>query len=351
MKGMVLAAGFGTRFRPVTYEIPKPMVPLCNRPLIAYAIEPLLSAGCRQIVVNLHHLPATLERYLLERYEGRCDFEFSFEPEILGTGGGIRKVREFLRQGDDFLLVNGDTVQFPDFEVLRRARRSIDALAALTLRHPPEGDRFTKVFFDEGRITGFGSGSGETLMFSGSHCISSKVFEYLPDRDFSGITEDVYIPVLRDGTASIAGIVNDGLWFDIGTPLRYMSASRELLAMMAAGQLAPPHDSSVISRSASLVSSRSQVEGTIDRSVVGENSRIGSASVLSGSAIWDHSTVMSATLEDSIVAGGVDLPRGTKAKNAMICRRIDEVDYDSTVTRVGDLCGVPIDPSKPFFFE
>jgi len=351
MKGMVLAAGFGTRFRPVTHEIPKPMVPLCNRPLIAYAIDPLLTAGCREIIVNLHHLPATLETYLRERYEVRCDFEFSYEPEILGTGGGIRKVRESLEGGEDFLLVNGDTVQFPDFEVLRDARRSIDALAALTLRHPPAGDRFTKVFFDEGKITGFGTGTGEALMFSGSHCISSKVFDFLPDRDFSGITEDVYIPVLREKTGTLAGLVNDGLWFDIGTPLRYMSAQRELLAMLTAGALAPPDGSQVMKESGSLVSNRSQVDGRVHRSVVGENSRIGSASTLNGSAVWDHSTVMRAALEDSIVAGGVEIPEGMTAKNAMICRSLDDIEYDEGITRVGDLLAVAIDPSRPFLFE
>ncbi|HEY4641342.1 MAG TPA: sugar phosphate nucleotidyltransferase, partial [Thermoanaerobaculia bacterium] len=137
MKAMILAAGYGTRLRPVTYTMPKPVVPLAGRPLMGWAVEALLAAGISDFVVNLHHLPEPIERYLRDRYARRARFEFSFEPEILGTGGGVRKVRTLLENDSEFFLVNGDTVQFPPYDALRAARRN--ALAALTLRHPPEG--------------------------------------------------------------------------------------------------------------------------------------------------------------------------------------------------------------------
>jgi NDP-sugar pyrophosphorylase family protein len=168
MKSMILAAGFGTRFRPLTYTLPKPMVPLLNKPLIAWAADSLLSAGVHDVIVNLHHLPAPLEAYLTAGYSGRVRFHFSFEEEILGTGGGVRRVRPQLESEEDFFLVNGDTVQFPNWDALGEARRSRDSLAAITLRHPPAHDRFTAVYFDEGLVTGFGKGTGEPLMFSGS---------------------------------------------------------------------------------------------------------------------------------------------------------------------------------------
>lgn len=156
MKGMILAAGFGTRFRPATYEIPKPLLPLCNRPLIAWVLEAMLRAGVRQVVVNLHHLPEPLEAFLRLQYGTDCDFVFSREQEILGTGGGIRRVREHLEGEEPFVLANGDTLQQPPFVALAEACRRDRALAALLLRHPPKDDRFTKVFFDGARVTGFG---------------------------------------------------------------------------------------------------------------------------------------------------------------------------------------------------
>src|SRR5258706_1446949 len=118
MKAMILAAGYGTRLGPVTYTLPKPMVPLCGQPLIAWAIESLLSFGLRDFIVNLHHLPEPIERFLRDRF-GDARFEFSYEPEILGAGGGMRKARSLLERDDEFRLVNADTIHFPPFDALR----------------------------------------------------------------------------------------------------------------------------------------------------------------------------------------------------------------------------------------
>src|SRR3954454_18098405 len=265
MKAMILAAGYGTRLRPVTYTMPKPVVPLDGRPLMGWAVEALLAAGISDFVVNLHHLPEPIERYLRDRYARRARFQFSFEPEILGTGGGVRKVRTLLENDSEFFLVNGDTVQFPPYDALRAARRN--ALAALTLRHPPAGDRFTPVYFDDGAITGFGKGTGEPLMFSGTHLISNRIFNYLPDKDFSGIVDEVYQPLIDSGSERIAGVVDDGLWFDIGTPQRYMTASRTLLDQMVRRQLATPSETRIAGDS--LIHDTAKVSGTVSRSIAG----------------------------------------------------------------------------------
>src|SRR5260370_12883852 len=136
MKAMILAAGYGTRLRPLTYTLPKPMVPVCNRPLIAYAMEAFLTAGIRDIVVNLHHLPDLLERDLRARFGSDCRLELSYEPKILGTGGGVRRVRTLLDDGDDFLLANGDTIQFPRWDRLVEQRPRRGALRGRAPRHP-----------------------------------------------------------------------------------------------------------------------------------------------------------------------------------------------------------------------
>jgi mannose-1-phosphate guanylyltransferase len=305
MKGFILAAGYGTRLRPITYTMPKPMVPLCNRPLIAWAVESFLAAGVRDLIVNLHHLPESLQHFLREQYAGRVAFHFSIEDEILGTGGGIRRVRPQLEGEDEFLLVNGDTVQFPRWDALRAARQKTDALAALTLRHPPAEDRFTPVYFDDGLVTGFRDGTGEPLMFSGSHVISTRIFGYLPDRDFSGIVEHAYIPLLSEQRERLAGFVDDGLWFDIGTPQRYLAASRALLDEMVRGALAIPEDSRV--QGDSLVHATASGEAT--RSTVGARSAV--EGTVSDSIVWDDCTIAGGvTLERCIVGHGVTLAEG-----------------------------------------
>jgi NDP-sugar pyrophosphorylase family protein len=312
MKGFILAAGYGTRLRPITYTMPKPMVPLCNRPLIAWAVESFLAAGVRELIVNLHNLPESLQRFLREEYTGRAGFHFSVEDEILGTGGGIRRVRPQLAGEEEFLLVNGDTVQFPQWDALRAARQAKDALAALTLRHPPQGDRFTPVYFEDGLVTGFGTGTGEPLMFSGSHVISTRVFDHLPDRDFSGIVEHVYIPVLAGHRENLAGIVDDGLWFDIGTPQRYLAASGALLDAMVRGALALPADSRV--QGDSLL--HSSATGRAIRSTVGARSAV--EGEVRDSIVWDDCRIADGvTLERCIVAHGVELAEGAY-RDAMI---------------------------------
>ena len=314
MKAMILAAGYGTRLRPVTYTMPKPMVPLCNQPLIGWIAESLIEAGIRDLIVNLHHLPEQLERYLPAAFPD-AHFDFSYEAEILGTGGGIRKVQPLLEKEVDFFLVNGDTVQFPRFGELRAARQRADALAALTLRHPPENDHFTPVWFEHGVITGFGEGTGTPLMFSGSHVISSRVFAYLPVTEFSSIVDEVYRPVIETSREQLAGVVADDIWFDIGTPQRYVAASRNMLQLMREGTVAPRPgsrlvDGSLVHETAagngidSVIGARSVVEGTINDTVIWDDCRIGAG----------------VELNSCIVAHGVEITESMEISNAMICR-------------------------------
>ena len=314
MKAFILAAGFGTRLRPVTFTLPKPLVPLCNRPLIGWAVESFLAAGIRDLIVNLHHLPEPMQKYLREEYAGRAEFHFSIEDEILGTGGGVRRVRPQLEGEEEFFLVNGDTVQFPNWDALRAARREKNALAALTLRHPPQGDKFTAVYLDDGLVTGFGKGHGEALMFAGSHVISTRLVDYLPDREFSGIVEHAYQPVLDAASETIAGVVDDGLWFDIGTPQRYNAASRALLDATVAGSLAPAQGSRV--EGDSLVHETSR--GTASHSVIGPESVVEGR--VSDSVLWDRCAVdAGVTLERCVVGHDVRIESGTY-RDALIVR-------------------------------
>ena len=346
MKGMILAAGFGTRFRPATFEIPKPLVPLCNKPLIEYAVESLLSAGVTAVVVNLHHLPEPLERHLDRRFAGRCTIHFSHESEILGTGGGIRHARRLLEGDESFYLVNGDTIQFPPLRELEKERRDSDAVAALLLRHPPSGDRFTKVFFEEGLVTGFGTGSGEPLMFSGSHSISKDLFELLPDRPFSGITEDVYIPLLRSGEKQLAGLVHDGPWFDIGTPMRYWTASEEVKNLMMKGTLELPRGSMLDQSTGSLLHEDADVSGNIAKIVAGRVTIAPNADV-QRSILWDGASVASsAIVESSILCSDVEVREGSRIENALVASVREGIEYPDGTAIAGGLAAVPVDPER-----
>ena len=225
-------------------------------------------------------------------------------------------------------------MQFPDWDALRRARHEHSALAALTLRHPPEGDRFTAVWYDDGRVTGFGNGSGEPLMFSGSHVIHHRIFDALPPRDVSGIVEHAYQPALERGD-NLAGVINDGLWFDIGTPQRYMSASRTLLDAIVRGDVAVPADSHV--RGDSIV--HDSTSGTVSHSSAGARSRIEGTVV--DSVIWDDCAIgPEVRLERCIVAHGVELDGDLDLRDALICR--DDAAIPEDVARGDGFVIVPL---------
>ncbi|MFZ2492393.1 MAG: sugar phosphate nucleotidyltransferase [Thermoanaerobaculia bacterium] len=330
MKGMILAAGFGTRLRPITWTLPKPMVPLCNRPLIGWAVESFLRSGVREIVVNLHHLPAAIEQYLQTSFATRASFEFSVEEEILGTGGGIRRVRRLLEHDEEFYLVNADTVQFPRWAELSAARQQRDSLAALTLRHPPAGDRFTAVWLNHGLITGFGEGAGEPLMFAGSHAIGRRIFELLPDKEFSGIVDEVYRPAIAAGAETLAGVVDDGLWFDVGTPQRLLGAVDGVLEATLRAELEPADGSEV--RGNSIVHATARTTGSINRSTVGSNSVVEGS--VTGSAVWDDCHVPAGSLLDRcVVAHGVTIPPGIELRDAVICVDDSAIPHDDALER------------------
>jgi len=310
---MILAAGLGTRLRPITNEMPKPMVPVCNRPLIGYAVEGFLAAGIDEIVVNLHYLPDPIVDYLTTTYD--CRFEFSMEREILGTGGAIRRVREFLEMGDEFFLVNGDTIQFVRYQDLAEARRASDALASLSLRYPPSDDRFTPVYLHEGLITGFGNGTGEPLMFSGSHLISSRIFRHLPEKDVFGIVDAVYQPLLD--REAIAGVVEDEPWFDVGTPQRLARANAGIRELMVAGTIQPPAGSRVTGTS--IIEETAVIRGAVSRSSIGANTLV--EGQIDDCAVWTDCHIgKDVVLERCIVGHGVELAGPADFRDVLLTR-------------------------------
>ncbi len=347
MRAMILAAGFGTRFRPATSHLPKPMIPLLNRPLLGWALERLIESGIREIVVNLHHQPDPIRDYL-SGFRDRCDVQTTYEPEILGTGGGIRNARAFLGD-DDFCVTNADTVQWPPLRELERTRRASGAVAVLLLRHPPEGERFTVVGLQGGRVSGFGDEArGEPLMFAGCHVLSPAVFDLLPPEGFSGITEDVYIPLTRRIGPGLAGVVDDGLWFDIGTPARYMAASDAMRRRMLSGELELPEGSLV--RGSSVLHRTVEAGGEPDDSVLGSESVLGPGSRVRGSVLWDRARVGSgSTVEDSIVAQDVVVPAGSRLLNCLITAAAD--GSEEAIERVGNWSARRIRPDRPWLVE
>jgi NDP-sugar pyrophosphorylase family protein len=231
MRAMILAAGFGTRLRPLTERIPKPLVPVVGKPNIVRTVEHLRRFGITEIAVNLHHLPEAIRALLGDGSSLGVHIAYSHEPRILGTGGGIKKALPLL--GDEtFVVVNGDALFAPDLAAALRVHRRSGALATLVVRQDPGAEAFGAVGIDdEGRIrrlvwAGDPAAASRHLMFTGVHLLEPEIAARLPDEGC--IVRQTYAPLVGD-RAPLFGAVDDGYFCDLGTPERYLEANLALV--------------------------------------------------------------------------------------------------------------------------
>jgi mannose-1-phosphate guanylyltransferase/mannose-1-phosphate guanylyltransferase/phosphomannomutase len=215
MKAMVLAAGLGTRLRPLTYEIPKPMVPVLDRPVMAHILGLLERQGFDQVIANLHYFPDAVKDYFGDRVEYR------YEEELLGTAGGVRNVADFF--GDDpVLVISGDALTDVDLGALLERHRQAGGIGTLTVKHVEDTQEYGVVIHDsEGRIQGFQEkpDPAEALSHLGNcgiYCFSPEVFDYFPDEPFADWANDVF-PALLENDVPFHVHETKEYWNDVGS--------------------------------------------------------------------------------------------------------------------------------------
>src|SRR5947208_4548161 len=236
MKAMVLCAGFGTRLRPLTDRVPKPLVPVCGVPLLKYNLALLKNAGVREIVVNVHHLAAEMEKGAIQiAREVGLELAVSRETgHILGTGGGVRRAAGLLGRGT-FLLLNGDMLFDVDLEAAIAAHKSSGAMATMVLAPYPKGATYGAVEVDGSanvrRIASRGAPPEPGLVkmhFTGVHVLESEVLSRLPAEAESDINRTAYVRLIHEG-AKVLGWLQNGYWGDLGAPRSLLRANLDVL--------------------------------------------------------------------------------------------------------------------------
>lgn len=232
MKAIILAAGFGTRLRPLTNNTPKPLLPVGDRPLIQYNLMLLKKYGITEVAINLHYHADKIRDALKDGREMGMQILYSEEPEILGTGGGIKKVSRFLSDGA-FLAINGDILVDINLDKLVEFHRLKKAVATMVLREDPDVETYGKIELDSKsrirRFLGQPAWQGEKLtpyMFTGVHILEPQILEYIPARGFSPVT-DAYLAMLKKDER-LFGYLMKGYWRDLGTPESYQQARAEI---------------------------------------------------------------------------------------------------------------------------
>lgn len=230
MKAMILAAGFGTRLMPYTAHTPKPLFTVADRTSLDWTIQRLAGAGATAIVINTHHLNTTIETYMACQDFG-IPVKTFHEPEILGTGGALKKVAGFW-DDQPFVVVNSDIFTDIDIAAAYRFHRKHSSLVTLALCDDPE---FNSVSMrSDGTIADFNTEDPHvpTWTFTGIHVIDPVVLDLIPADRFSNII-DIYQELMLQGNNIQAYIPSFSLWDDLGTLPRYKRVARRETAKAA----------------------------------------------------------------------------------------------------------------------
>ncbi len=299
MRAMILAAGLGTRLRPLSLEIPKPVIPVLGRPLATHILSFLHEQGATSFLLNLHHGPDTVRGKIAGWAAGRFPVEFTHEPVILGTGGGIGNAREFLC-GETFVTANSDAVaQFPLRDAIER-HRAAGALSTLVL-FPDPAKRYTPVRVrEDGKVSGFGeeapTGAFEGF-YTGYLIAEPELLERIPRGRPSCIVRDTLVPLVAKG-APIFAYASSGRFLDFGTPGDYLRGTLALLAERAGGE-----------GNRSFVHQRTSIGygATIGPdAIVEEGASVGTGAIVRRAILWPGAVVPPGTL----VENGILTPRG-----------------------------------------
>lgn len=232
--GMILAAGYGTRMRPLTDHLAKPLLPVGRTTLLERTLVWMAAGGLRRVVLNLHHLPDQVRSYAEAVAPEGVELCFSHEPEILGSGGGIGKAAAAFFTDEPVLVVNGDVLFELDLDGFITAHAARDAWATtLVVPAAREPALATVTLDDDDRmieITREGASPahpGRRGIFSGVHLLAPELLGRLSTDRFASVITEGYRPCMAAGR--VFGHYVDAPWWDLGTPERYEAAVKEFL--------------------------------------------------------------------------------------------------------------------------
>jgi mannose-1-phosphate guanylyltransferase len=246
MKAMILAAGKGTRVRPITHIVPKPMIPILQKPVMEFLLELLREHGFTEIMVNVSHLAEEIENYFRDGQRFGVEIAYSFEGRIedgeligdaLGSAGGLKKIQTFQRFFDDtFVVLCGDALIDLDLSEAVRRHKAKGAMASLITKRVPR-DQVSSygvvVTDDDGRVRSFQEKpavdeAASDMINTGIYIFEPEVLDYVPDGVPFDIGSDLFPRLVADNAAFYA-LPMEFEWVDIGKVPDYWQAIRSVL--------------------------------------------------------------------------------------------------------------------------
>jgi NDP-sugar pyrophosphorylase family protein len=308
MKAMILAAGIGSRLRPLSTIRPKPLFPIYSTPLLGRLIRQLQEAGVKDIVVNSHHLNRHITSYLEANMSSGLTITHSYEADLLGTAGALKKVEESWND-TPFIVTNGDIIHTIDLKAAYHHHTESGNLATLVLHDYP---RYNQVeIAQDGTIVGIRddrvqntSATTRKVAFTGIHIISPQLLKAIPSQRYVDIIS-VYLQLIARGEKVRGYQVENHYWLDIGTPHDYHRIHQDI-----------HNNTSTLRDAFALTPSKREPlplgTGTILDGYVamGTTTTIGENCTIKNSILWDDVKIDdNLTIEGCIIGDGATVKR------------------------------------------
>jgi mannose-1-phosphate guanylyltransferase len=330
---MVLAAGLGTRLRPITYAMPKPMVPVVNKPVMEHILRLLARNDFTETIANLHWFPELIEGYFGDGSACGVELTYSREEQLLGTSGGVRNVAEFL--GDSFLVISGDALTDIDLGAMREFHESHDGIATLATKRVEDTSQFgVAITGADGRIQGFQEKPEPAEALSdlancGIYMFRAEIFDFFPapgaskaagaadPPGFADWAMDVF-PRLLEGDVPFYSHEIEAYWNDIGNLEELRGGTLDALE----GAVEIELEGEVVAgyRSGEPAADEPELQGPV---LLGPGCEIGDDVRIDGPAVIGDgvSVGAGARLREVIALPGAEIPAGSVLIDAIVGHR------------------------------
>ncbi len=313
-KAMVMSAGIGSRLDPLTKSVPKPLVPICNKPVMDIVLENLKAIGVKDVVANTFYLAEQIVAKYIKNDLG-INFNYITEETLSGTAGGVKKCQFFFEDGEDFFVLSADGVTNADLMKGMEIHKKSGAIATIGVKPVKEEDipNFGVVVTDSnGFITEFQEkpaikDAKSNLINTGIYIFNYKIFDYIPTGEYYDFARNVFPKLLNDKQINVFPV--DEYWSDIGSLEQYKQTHWDLFNNLFTFK----HDKIVKTETGSYISGKSHIsKGVkfIGNSVIGEECFIGKNVTLENCILWDGVEIKDGVhLKDCVIASNSRVER------------------------------------------
>lgn len=320
MQAVILVGGEGTRLHPLTFDLPKPMVPICGRPFMEYQLELLGKFGVHEVIFSLGYKWKVFEEHFQEGSSWDMRLHYVVEESPLGTGGAIKNV-EHLLDGKTFLVLNGDVLSPFDLGSIVDFHKNKGSKCTIALTPVDNPSLYGVVEMDEGqRILKFTEKPDppnipSNQINAGLYVMEPEILSFMePDRVYS--IERQIFPKMLDEKIPLYGFHHEGYWMDIGNPFKYLSANKDVLLGLVNGHMEKGRE--IIKGENVLISSKAKLlpplwigngarieddASVIGPAVIGRGCIIGKGSTVREALLWDDAIVGESCLLDGCLVG------------------------------------------------